>query len=270
MNLWKVLDRFRSFFKGEEGVSTAPPIAEQVLKTECESQMVDEHDRSTKLEDLNLEDWPSEDSFKLVSDFLDSMPFNSQDTEPVPSTPNSCSETNCGIRILSANAVLEAETAPTPNKPSKSPIDNSNGFGLRLSLPWNKVPFINFEVAAGFVERIYCATFCQIWSAEYFWQTHQSSSGDCMVVQLKLDQLDMDVVDHRALLVSTQGKKCSYLFMTDVVVVVHHAQLRKPFYCHGHTDRRDIGVATRRITIQDRVQALIYRSAFWVLGNFFV
>ena len=168
MNLWKVLDRFRSFFKGEEGVSAAPPIAEQVLKTECESQMVDEHDRSTKLEDLNLEDWPSEDSFKLVSDFLDSMPFNSQDTKPVPSTPNSCSETNCGIRILSANAVLEAETAPTPNKTSKSPIDNSNGFGLRLSLPWNKVPFINFEVAAGFVERIYCATFCQIWSAEYF------------------------------------------------------------------------------------------------------
>ena len=43
--------------------------------------MVDEHDRSTKFEDLNLEDWPLEDSFKLVSDFLDSMPFNSQDTE---------------------------------------------------------------------------------------------------------------------------------------------------------------------------------------------
>ena len=44
--------------------------------------MVDEPDRSTKLEDLNLEDWPLEDSFKLVSDFLVSMPFNSQDTEP--------------------------------------------------------------------------------------------------------------------------------------------------------------------------------------------
>ena len=82
MNLWKVLDRFRSFFKGEEDVSAAPPIAEPVLKTECESQMVDEHDRSTKLEDLNLEDWPLEDSFKLVYDFLDLMPFNSQDTEP--------------------------------------------------------------------------------------------------------------------------------------------------------------------------------------------
>ena len=44
--------------------------------------MVDEHDRSTKLEDLKLEDWPLEDSFKLVSDVLDSMPSNTQDTEP--------------------------------------------------------------------------------------------------------------------------------------------------------------------------------------------
>ena len=35
--------------------------------------------------------------------------------ERVPSTPNSCSATNCGTRILSGKAVLEAETAPTPN-----------------------------------------------------------------------------------------------------------------------------------------------------------
>ena len=32
-----------------------------------------------------------------------------------PSTRNSCSATNCGTRNISANAVLEAETAPTPN-----------------------------------------------------------------------------------------------------------------------------------------------------------
>ena len=44
--------------------------------------MLDEHHRSTKLEDLNLEDWPLEDSFKLVTNFLDSMPSNSKDTEP--------------------------------------------------------------------------------------------------------------------------------------------------------------------------------------------
>ena len=35
--------------------------------------------------------------------------------ERVPSTPNSFSATNCGTRILSAKAVLEAETAATPN-----------------------------------------------------------------------------------------------------------------------------------------------------------
>ena len=34
-----------------------------------------------KSEDLNLEDWPLEDGFKIVSDFLDSMPCNSQSTE---------------------------------------------------------------------------------------------------------------------------------------------------------------------------------------------
>ena len=52
------------------------------VQPQNESQMVDKHDRSTKLEDLNLEDWPLEDSFKPVSNFLDSMPSNSQDTEP--------------------------------------------------------------------------------------------------------------------------------------------------------------------------------------------
>ena len=90
------------------------------------------------------------------------------------------------------------------------------------------------------------------------------------MVQIKLDQLDINVVDHRAFLVSTHGKKCSYPFMTDVVGVIHHDQLRKPFYRHGHTDRRDIGVAARRITIQDRSQDSIHRSVFWVLGIIFV
>ena len=81
MNLWKVLDRLRSFSKGVEGVSAAQPIAEPVLKAESESQMVDEHDRSTKVEDLHMKDWPLENSFKVVTDFLDSMPGNSRVTE---------------------------------------------------------------------------------------------------------------------------------------------------------------------------------------------
>ena len=41
--------------------------------------------------------------------------FLSMRREGVPSTPDSCSATNCRTRILSANAVLEAETASTPD-----------------------------------------------------------------------------------------------------------------------------------------------------------
>ena len=69
-------------FQGGEGVSAAQPIAEPVLKAETESQMIDEHDRSTKLNDLNMEDWPLGDSFNTVPDFLDSVPGNSRVAEP--------------------------------------------------------------------------------------------------------------------------------------------------------------------------------------------
>ena len=82
----KVSRRLRSFFKGgrsvraaQKSVRAAPPMD---VQPQNESQMVDEHDRLTKLEDLNLKDWPLEDSFKPVSNFLDSMPSNSQNTEP--------------------------------------------------------------------------------------------------------------------------------------------------------------------------------------------
>ena len=75
----KISRRLRSFFKGGKSVRAALPMD---VQTQNESQMVDEHDRSTKSEDLNLKDWPLEDSFKPVSNFLDSMPSNSQGTEP--------------------------------------------------------------------------------------------------------------------------------------------------------------------------------------------
>ena len=74
--------------------------------------------------------------------------------------------------------------------------------------------------------------------------TRQSLSISCLVVQLKLDQLVIDVVDHRAQTMSTHGKKFSCPFMMDVAVAVHHAK----FY-HGCSDRRDIGVAVLRTTI---------------------
>ena len=82
MKRWKIFHRLRSFFKGKKSVSAAQPIDVHDVQPQNESQMVDEHDRSTKLEDLNLKDWPLEDSFKPVSNFRDSMPSNSQDTEP--------------------------------------------------------------------------------------------------------------------------------------------------------------------------------------------
>ena len=82
MKRWKVFHRIRSFLKGKKGVRAAQPIDVHDVPTRNESQMVDEHDRSTKLEDLKLEDWPLGDRFKLFSDFLDSMPSKTQDTEP--------------------------------------------------------------------------------------------------------------------------------------------------------------------------------------------
>ena len=86
----KISRRLRSFFKGGRSVRAPQPMDVHDVQPQNEFQMVDEHDRSTKLENMNLEDWPLEDSFKPVSNFLDSMPSNSQDTEPERSirTPN--------------------------------------------------------------------------------------------------------------------------------------------------------------------------------------
>ena len=78
---WNVFHHLRSFFKGEVRATAGQPIDEPVVKEENGNQLLDEHDRSMKSENLNLEDWPLEDGFKSVSDFLDSMPCNSQSTE---------------------------------------------------------------------------------------------------------------------------------------------------------------------------------------------
>ena len=95
MKRWKVFHRLRSFFKTGRG---------------CHNQMIfmmfnhkknpkkDEHDRSTKKDDLNLKDWTLEDSFKLVSDFLDSMPSNSQDTMPEMSI-KTASRVDCSVSL---------------------------------------------------------------------------------------------------------------------------------------------------------------------------
>ena len=66
------------------------------------------------------------------------------------------------------------------------------------------------------------------------------------MVQPNLDRLDIDVVDHRGLLVNSRGIKFCFRFIVDVAVAVHHAQSS---YYHGHIDRRDIGVAVLRTII---------------------
>ena len=92
----KISRRLPFFFKGGRSVRAAQKSVRAALPMDIqpqnESQMVDEHDRSRKLEDLNLKDWPLENSFKPVSNFLDSMQSNSQGTEPEKSiSPSSVS-----------------------------------------------------------------------------------------------------------------------------------------------------------------------------------
>ena len=99
--------------------------------------------------------------------------------------------------------------------------------------------------------------------------TRQSLSPGCLVVQLKLDQLGIGVVDHGALLLNIHGKSCCCTFMMDIVAVVHQAQLQKPSSYHGHIDRRDIDVAALRSTVPDRVRGPIYPRAFYGLGIIF-
>ena len=97
--------RLRSFFQGGRSVSAAQPMDVHDVQPQNESQMVDEHDRSTKSEDLNLKDWPLEDSFKPVSNFLDSRLSNSQDTELERSirtpSPSSVSSSKGSLRETS-------------------------------------------------------------------------------------------------------------------------------------------------------------------------
>ena len=66
------------------------------------------------------------------------------------------------------------------------------------------------------------------------------------MVQPTLDRLDIDVVDHRVLLVISRGIKFCFRFIADVAVAVHHAHSS---YYHGRIDRRDLGVAVPRTII---------------------
>ena len=68
------------------------------------------------------------------------------------------------------------------------------------------------------------------------------------MVQPNLDRLDIDVVDHRGLLVNSRGINITFCFrfIVDVAVAVHHAQ--SSYYC-GRIDQTDLGVAVLRTVI---------------------
>ena len=113
MKRWKVFHRLCSFFKGQVGASAAQPMDVHDVQPQNKSQMVDEHDRSTKLDDSNLEDWPLEDSFKIVFDFLDSTPSNTRDTEPERSirtaSPSSVSSSDRSSRQKSTIQIYQKQ-----------------------------------------------------------------------------------------------------------------------------------------------------------------
>ena len=117
----KISRRLRSFFKGGRSVPAAQPMDVHDVQPQNESQLVDEHDRSTKLEDLNLKDWPLEDSFKPVSNFLNPMPSNPQGTELERRDislfgTNHASQGETASASVSTNAVDKCRKSGTPQK----------------------------------------------------------------------------------------------------------------------------------------------------------
>ena len=95
MKRWKVFDRLRLFFKEGEGVSADQPNNEPILKAENETQMIDEHDQSKDLEDLDeveeallaLLEKPLARNRELTQHFEGATINISNDAESEPMTP---------------------------------------------------------------------------------------------------------------------------------------------------------------------------------------
>ena len=336
----KISRRLRSFFKGGRSVRAAQPMDVHDVQPQNESQMVDEHARSTKLEDLNLKDWPLEGSFKPVSNFLDSMLSNFQDTElersirtPSPSSVSSSKRSflheasiqfyqkqdqqlealeqqmdeisiflaqstlrrekplaralaqmqsiNAEVQIHLRNAdinisnCVESEPLTPPTKDrgvDPTPLETTT-VGIADTLPEyhagdSGLRERNLYSSDTKSERISISPSTSLsqdsLSNSHFpgtkslisttklipnllrdsFEPHSAKRGLQNFIQLKLDQLVIDIVNHRAQTVSTHGKTFCCPSMKDVAVAVHHAQ----FY-HGRFDRRNIGVAVLRTTI---------------------
>ena len=90
--------------KGGGGTSAAPPINELPLKVKNEPQV---SDQSTNLDDLDEEDWPSRDSFRVNSDFSDLTKGSSWATESERETIISTSSSTSSRRSSIHKALLE-------------------------------------------------------------------------------------------------------------------------------------------------------------------
>ena len=171
------------------------------------------------------------------SDVKDELITTSPSTSPmkeerVPSTPNSCSATNCATRILSANAVLEAKTALTPNifqnNLSTTPMDSVCDSHVPETMSLLSTSRLLPDLLKESIEPR---------SAKHFYLGRPTNLRHAV-----------------AWFFSQNSTSWSYYSsMMDVVPVVQHAQPWKHFY-HGHTERKDIGVAALRTSIPDSVQ----------------
>ena len=103
----KKVERHCFFFKGEEGTSAAQPIDELSLKVKNEPQM---SDQSTNSDDLDEEDWPSRDSFRVDSDFseitVSSPRATESERETIISTSSSTSSRRSSVHRTHADAKL--------------------------------------------------------------------------------------------------------------------------------------------------------------------
>ena len=100
----KKFERLRFFLKGGEGTSAAQTIDELPLKVRNEPQM---SDQSTNFDDLDEEDWPSRDSFRVDSNFSDVTIKSSRATASERDTIISTSSSTSSRRSSIHRALLE-------------------------------------------------------------------------------------------------------------------------------------------------------------------
>ena len=106
----KKFERLCFFFDGGGGTSATNPMDEEV---EDEAQMTD---RSTNLDDLSEEDWTSQDSFRIDSDFSDTAIGRSRATEFESETIASSSSLASSRRSFTHRVVSEITEAKMANQ----------------------------------------------------------------------------------------------------------------------------------------------------------